>query len=96
MEPKNLSCSQKKKHFKLIATVKKKIPYGMNNFPNTSFLIWNKICDKNVNAGDFKWQNIILTHSFKVSEKKTPHKSSFVRSSLGHLKAPFNQSTASH
>lgn len=54
MEPKNLSCSQKKKHFKLIATVNKKIPYGMNNFPNTSFLIWNKICDKNVNAGDFK------------------------------------------
>lgn len=53
-EPKNLSCSQKKEHFKLIATVKKKIPYGMNNFSNTSFLIWNKICDKNVNAGDFK------------------------------------------
>lgn len=42
----------------------------MNNFPNTSFLIWNKICDNNVNAGDFKWQNIILMHSFKVSKKK--------------------------
>lgn len=46
----------------------------MNNFPNTSFLIWNKICDKIVNAEDFKWQNIILTHSFKVSERNPSQK----------------------